>query len=67
MKKNTRAHVANPEPRKRRKLRLARDTVKVLSSTDLARAAGGSVTSCDTTSYTTEHTRTAGDGGGALG
>lgn len=54
MKKNTRAHIANPEPRKQRVLRLSRETVKVLSPTDLARAAGGSWTQCDTTSWTTQ-------------
>lgn len=58
MKKNTRAHVANPEPQRRRALRLARDTVRLLNSSDLARAAGGS--GCDTSSYTTEFTRTNG-------
>lgn len=52
MKKNTRAHVADPEPRRRRALRLAHETVRVLSPTDLARAAGGS--GCVTTSWTTD-------------
>lgn len=61
MKKNTRSHVANPEPQRRRTLKLSRETVKVLSSTDLAAAAGGS--GCDTTSYTTQ---TAPNGGGAV-
>ena len=60
MKKNTRAHVANPEPRKWRVLRLSHETVRVLSPTDLARAAGGSA--CVTTSYTTDRTRTDSDG-----
>jgi len=62
MKKNTRAHVANPEPRKRRVLRLSHETVRVLSPTDLVRAAGGS--GCDTTSYTTNKTHT--DSGGTV-
>lgn len=60
MKKTTRAHIANPEPGKRRALRLSRETVKVLNSADLARAAGGSA--CVTTSFTTEHT----DGNGGV-
>jgi hypothetical protein len=63
MKKNTRAHITNPESRKRRELRLSRETVRVLGPTELARAAGGS--GCDTTSFSTEHTHTA--GGGAVG
>jgi len=58
MKKNTRTQIANPDTRRRRALKLSRETVKVLSSTDLARAAGGS--NCNTTSYTTKHI----DGGG---
>lgn len=52
MKKNTRAHVANPEPRRRRELRLAHETVRVLNPIDLARAAGGS--GCVTTSWTSD-------------
>lgn len=52
MKKNTRAHVANPELRKRRVLQLSHETVRVLSPTDLARAAGGS--GCVTTSWTSD-------------
>lgn len=63
MKKNMRAHIANPEPQRRRALKLSRETVKVLSTTDLARAAGGS--GCDTGSFTTPHTRTDGGGAGA--
>jgi len=54
MNKNTRGHVANPEPKRRRALKLSRDTVRVLSATELARAVGGSG-GCDTTSYTSEH------------
>jgi hypothetical protein len=60
MKKHTRTQIANPETRKRRALKLSRETVKVLSSADLARAAGGS--NCNTTSFTTEHT----DGSGVV-
>jgi hypothetical protein len=52
MKKNTRAHVANPEPGRRRALRLSHETVRMLNPTDLARAAGGS--GCDTTSWTSD-------------
>jgi hypothetical protein len=58
MKKNSRAHIANPGPPRPRALRLSREIVRVLSEADLARAAGGS--NCDSTSFTTEHTR---DGG----
>lgn len=50
MKKNTRARNANLEPRNRRALRLAHETVRVLSSTDLVRAIGG----CDSTSDPTD-------------
>jgi hypothetical protein len=56
MKKNTRANGATPEPRRRRALRLSHETVRVLSPTDLARAAGGGDTACDTTSFPTQHT-----------
>ena len=64
MKKNTRAHSANPEPRKRRALQLSYETVRVLSSTDLVRAIGGS---CDTTSYPTDRcTRPDSGGGGSV-
>lgn len=62
MKKTTRTHAANPEPRKRRALKLSRETVRLLSSTDLARAAGGSI-GCNTTSFTTKHTDSDGDDG----
>jgi|tagenome__1003787_1003787.scaffolds.fasta_scaffold14231267_1 hypothetical protein len=61
MKKNTRARITNPEPRKRRELRLSRETVRVLSPTELVRAAGGS--GCDTTSFSTVHTHTDGGAG----
>ncbi len=63
MKKNTRGRSANPEPRKQRVLRLAHETVRVLTSGDLRHAAGGS--GCDTTSWTTD--QTLGGGGGAIG
>lgn len=62
MKKITRAHMERPERRSRRVLQLSHETVRVLSSTDMARAAGGS--GCTSTSYTTE-THTENDGGGA--
>lgn len=61
MKKNTRAHNANPEPRKRRALQLSYETVRVLSSTGLARAIGGS---CDTTTNPTEGCTRPDSGGG---
>lgn len=55
MKKTTRGRIANPAPKKRRVLKLRQETVRVLSATDLAAAAGGS--GCDTTSYgTKQHT-----------
>jgi hypothetical protein len=63
MKKNTRAHVANPELTRRRVPRLSRDTVRVLTPTDLGHAAGGS--GCITTTDPTVHTHT--DGGGGVG
>ena len=50
MKKNTRAHHANPEPRSRRALRLSNETIRVLSSTDLTHAIGG----CDSTTTPTQ-------------
>jgi hypothetical protein len=56
MKKNTRARISNPESTRRRALRLERETVRVLSETDLARAAGGST--CDTGSYPTDRPTT---------
>lgn len=63
-KKTTRAHDAKPEPRGRRALRLSSETVRVLNSTDLARAASG----CDTTSFPTQNcTYPDGGGGGAVG
>jgi len=60
MKKITRAHVANPESSGRRAPRLSGETVRVLTPTDLAHAAGGS--GCITTTDPTVHTR--GTGGG---
>ena len=63
MKKTTRAHVANPEPSRRRVPRLSRETVRVLTPADLANAAGGSV--CDTGSYPTIRTNS-GTGGGPI-
>jgi hypothetical protein len=53
MKKNTRAHSANQEPRNRRTLRLSYETLKVLSPADLARAIGGNT--CVTTSDVTQN------------
>jgi len=63
MKKTTRAHVANPESTRRGVPRLSRETVRVLTPTDLASAAGGS---CDTGSYPTT-IRTNHSGGGLIG
>jgi hypothetical protein len=60
MKKTTRARTEQPEEGRRRVLQLSQETVRVLSPTSLARAAGGS--GCTTTSYTTERTNGAGDG-----
>jgi hypothetical protein len=60
MKKTTRAHVANPESPRRRVPQLSRETVRVLTPTDLANAAGGS---CDTGSYPTTIRTKAGNGG----
>jgi hypothetical protein len=61
MKKTMRVRISNPESERRRALRLSHETVRVLSSTDLGRAAGGS---CDTGSYPTDTftTRTVGGG-----
>ena len=50
MKKNARADQAHSEPRHRRALRLSNETLRVLSSTDLAQALGG----CDSTSSPTQ-------------
>jgi hypothetical protein len=61
MKKNIRARISNPESQRRRALRLSHETVRVLSSTDLGRAAGGS---CDTGSYPTDTFTTRTDGAG---
>jgi hypothetical protein len=62
MKKTMRAAVSNPESRSRRALRVTRETVRVLSATDLGRAAGGSgcITTTDPTATST--TRTEGTG-----
>jgi hypothetical protein len=62
MKKITRAHVENPESSRLRVPELSRETVRVLTPTDLANAAGGS---CDTGSYPT--TIRTNNGGGAIG
>lgn len=51
MKKNTRAHHANPEPRSRRVLRLSNETIRVLNATDLGDAIGG----CDSTTTPTQN------------
>jgi hypothetical protein len=61
MKKTTRAHVANPEQSKRRVPRLSRETVRTLTSTDLAHAAGGS--GCITTTDPTVRTNGTTGGG----
>lgn len=53
MKKITRAHQANPEPRSRRTLQLSHEIVRVLSPTSLARANGGAA--CDTGSNPTQN------------
>jgi len=62
MKKITRAHVAHSESQRRRAPRLSGETVRVLTPTDLAHAAGGSgcVTTTDPTVRTT--TSTGGEG-----
>ena len=65
MKKNTRGRIANPEPKKQRTLKLRPETVRVLSATELGRAAGGS--DCDTTSYTSEQKHPNGTNGGTAG
>jgi len=62
MKKTARAHVATPESQRRRAPRLSGETVRVLTPTDLARAAGGS--GCITTTDPT--VRTNGTGGGVI-
>lgn len=57
MKKKTRRRITNPEPRNQRRLKLSRETVRVLGAKDLSEAAGGSVTSCDTGSWPTWTTK----------
>ncbi|HEX3760137.1 MAG TPA: hypothetical protein VHW23_15580 [Kofleriaceae bacterium] len=52
-KKTTRPNTTNSEPAWRRRLELARDTVRTLAADDLAHAAGGSA--CDSTSWTSKH------------
>jgi hypothetical protein len=59
MKKTTARSVPNSERVGKRTLRLAQETVRRLSSDELAQAAGG----CVTPSWTTEQT----DGASALG
>jgi len=51
MKKTPRTHVVNPESQRRRAPRLSGETVRVLTPTDLAHAAGGSgcITTTDPT------------------
>lgn len=51
MKKMTRQRRMNPEPARPRKLELARETVRMLDSDELLRAAGGE---CVTTSWTSD-------------
>jgi len=60
MKKTARGHVANPESSRRRAPRLSGETVRVLTPTDLANAAGGS--GCITTTDPTKVT----NGGGPI-
>jgi hypothetical protein len=50
MKRETRRHITHSEP-KQRALRLSKDTVRTLSSTDLTEVVGGS---CETGSLTTD-------------
>lgn len=52
MKKTIRQRRMNLERARRRKLELSRDTVRMLDSDELLRAAGGG--DCDTTSWTTD-------------
>lgn len=54
MKRKTRRTITNLELTKSRRLHLARETVKVLTSDDLLRAVGGA-TECITTSWSTEN------------
>lgn len=54
MKKKTRRRITNSEPRNQqtqRRLRLSRETVRVLGTNDLSEVAGGSWTSCNSTSW----------------
>lgn len=60
MKKEARRRITSPDSKKQRGLRLSRDMIRTLTSTDLSRAVGGS---CDTGSLTTEKTTTVLDGG----
>lgn len=52
MRKKALRSITNLESSGSRRLRLARETVKMLSFDELSRAVGGSA--CDTTSWTTE-------------
>lgn len=51
MKKTIRQRRMNPEQARQRKLELPRETVRMLDSADLLRAAGGD---CVTTSWTSD-------------
>ena len=52
MRKKALRSITNSESTRSRRLRLARETVKMLSFDEMSRAVGGS--GCDTTSWTTE-------------
>ena len=55
MRKTATGRISNSELARPRALRLGRETIRTLRTDDLAAAIGGS---CDTTSYTTDATRT---------
>lgn len=59
MKKASR-RITHPERTRRRVLRLSKEAIRTLLPEDLARAAGGAWTDCNTTSWTTEYPVTQG-------